>query len=50
MLIILLSLSMIIAMTVSAIILLLEENAARSRVAQPAFDLSTIRRLKQPRK
>jgi hypothetical protein len=50
MLIFLLSLSMIIAMTVSAIILLVEENAARQRIAEPVFDLRTMRRLKQARK
>jgi hypothetical protein len=45
MLIIFLSLSMIIAMSVAAVILLVEENAARSRVAEPVFDLRAMRRL-----
>ncbi|GGA81034.1 hypothetical protein GCM10011491_05390 [Brucella endophytica] len=50
MLIFLLSLSMMISMTVAAIILLLEENAARSRIAEPVFDISTMRRLPRGRK
>ncbi|PYE86824.1 hypothetical protein [Phyllobacterium leguminum] len=50
MLIILLSLSMIIAMSVAAIILLVEENAARSKVAAPVFNINTMRRLPRDRR
>ncbi|WP_420961738.1 hypothetical protein [Brucella sp. IR073] len=45
MLIFLLSLSMMISMTVAAIILLLEENAARQKIAEPVFDIRTVRRM-----
>ncbi|WP_200834924.1 hypothetical protein [Phyllobacterium salinisoli] len=45
MMIFLLALSMMVAMTVSAIILLVEENATRQRVAEPVFDLHSVRNL-----
>ncbi|GAB1582194.1 hypothetical protein [Phyllobacterium phragmitis] len=45
MLIFLLALSMMIAMTVSAVVLLVEENAGRQRVAEPVFDINSVRRL-----
>ncbi len=47
MMIFLLALSMMVAMAVSAIILLLEEKETkRQRVRQVAFDLSTLRNMR----
>jgi len=49
MLIFLLALSMMIAMTVSAVILLVEESAGRQRLAEPVFDIHSVRRLPRRR-
>ncbi|WP_411506298.1 hypothetical protein [Brucella anthropi] len=47
MMIFLLALSMMVAMAVSAIILLLEENEAkRQRVRQVAFDINSLRNMR----
>ncbi|WP_201026355.1 hypothetical protein [Paramesorhizobium deserti] len=45
MLIFLLALSMMIAMAVSAVILLVEENATRQRIAEPVFNINSVRHL-----
>ncbi|WP_199194870.1 hypothetical protein [Phyllobacterium phragmitis] len=45
MMIFLLALSMMVAMAVSTIILLVEEKAARQRLAEPTFDIHSMRRL-----
>lgn len=48
MMIFLLAISMMIAMTASAIVLLLEESAAkRQRVRQVAFDINSIRNMRR---
>ena len=47
MMVFLLALSMMVAMAVSAIILLLEENETkRQRVRQVAFDINTLRNMR----